>query len=405
MKKKICSSILSLLVASTLISATSPFAYADTTIPTNVYLASSNTKNGWYSSSKGKSYYVDGKKVTSKTKVIDGKMYLFDENGILITDGFHEVKGHKYYSDEDGRVSCNKWVGSKTKSSGNTYYYAASTGKITEYSFKQASSSDKTICLFIDGKLATEKALPVNGQYNLSDYIDTSDYDEKLVEALENIQTRGGFFKVGSHYYHLDYNYSKKRVECDCTKKTINYTYNCDDDLFYDLGSGKLLGHALGTVWFNEKGYISTGVLFNATESASYIFQKEKAEVTKIERKNMPILITNFSTKLNSVGGLDYTLGIVNNSGKTINYIYYTVHVVNRVGDTVSCDIRKKSSFRLSDTGPYAAGSTTSGTWEAFMYDYAANKVVIDKAEIKYSDGTSVTIDGSKILSLDPKSY
>lgn len=409
MKKRILSSILSLIVVSSVIATSNSFIYAEEyTYSSSVteLSASSNAKNGWYKNSDGtKCYYVDGTKVVSKTKKIDGKIYLFDDKGILLTSGMHEVNGHKYYSDKEGRVKCNQWAASKTSSSGNTYYYAAASGRISEYSFKQASKYDKTICLYIDGNLASEEALPLNGVYDVKDLIDTSDFDEDFLDLLGPVESRCGFFKVGSHFYHLTYNSAKKRVECDYAGKTISSTYNCNNSLFYDLGSGKFLGYALGTAWFNKKGYISEGAFFNATESASYVIQDEKSERTKIARKNMPILITNFETKQNSVGGLNYTLGIVNNSGKTINYIYYTVHVINRVGDTVSCTIARDSSFRLSDTGPYKAGETTSGTWEAFMYNYSANKVVIDKVEIKYSDGTSVTLDGSKILSLDPKSY
>lgn len=409
MKIRLTSSLLALLITSSLFATFNPCVYADEyiySVSASELSASANSKNGWYSNKNGdKFYYDNGSKIVSKTKKIDGKIYLFDESGILLTNGIHEVNGHKYYSDKDGRVKCNQWAASKTASSGNTYYYSSASGRITEYSFKKASEYDKTICLFVDGKLADEQALPLNGVYDLRDIIDTSDFDEDFLEGLGTIESRCGFFKVGGHLYHLTYNSAKKRIECDYTGKTISLTYNCNNSLFYDLGSGKLLGYAIGLGWVNKKGYISSGAFFNAAESASYIIQDEKLERTAVSRKDMPILITNFDAEQNSVGGLDYTLGIVNNSGKTINYIYYTVHVVNRVGDTIRCTITGDSSFRLSDTGPYKAGETTSGTWEAFMYNYSANKVVIDKAEIKYSDGTSVILDGSRIISYDPKSY
>ena len=403
MKAKFLSAALSLIMASSMIaSPQNSVVYADEYQPASVTKASAtaNAKNGWYSNNKGnKFYYENGTKVTAKTKLIDGKIYLFDENGALLVDGIHEVKGYKYCSDKDGRVRCNQWVASKTSS------YAAATGRITEYSFKKASEKDKTICLYVNGKLATDKSLPLNGVIDIKKYIDTSEYDEEFINLLGTVESRCGFFKVGSHYYHLNYNSSKKRVECDFSGKVVNASTNCNNSLFYDLGSGKLLGYALGYVLFNDKGYISDGILINSIESATYAFNKEKVTITKVNRNSVPIAIVDVDSEQNSVGGLDYTLGIVNNSGKTINYIYYTVHVINRVGDNVKCTITRDSTFLLKDTGPYKAGETTKGTWEAFMYNYSADKVVIDKVEIKYNDGTSVTIDGSNVLYLDLSYY
>lgn len=123
-------------------------AYAETS--KEVTTSNSGSKNGWYVSNDKKIYYVNGTKVSGKTKKIDGKIYLFDSNGYLQTDGIHEVNGKKYYSDKDGIVKCNQWVSHKYAKSGNTYYYATSTGKITEYRFKKQSNSD--IYLYVNGK-------------------------------------------------------------------------------------------------------------------------------------------------------------------------------------------------------------------------------------------------------------
>ena len=336
-------------------------------------------KNGWYNSNGKKIYYADGKKIVSKTKKIDGKIYLFDEKGYLLTDGYHTVNGNKYYSNEDGTVKCNKWVTQKSTKSGNVYYYASSTGKVVEYSFKKKNS---TYCLYVNGKLSTSKDIPLNTVFNLGQY---------------SVESRCGYFKVGSHFYHLNYSSVEECVVCDRVNEAKYESYNSANNKFYDLGSKKELGNLLGLIQFNSKGYVSDGVLFNASKRTDYVIQNGKSQSTKITE---PLIFTEYYEDLNSVGGLDYTLTFANNSGKTINYVYFNVHVVNRVGDKVSDTITGKKSFVLKDTGPYAPGDISSGTWGAFMYNYSANKVVIDSIEIKYKDGTSKIIKGSDIIDM-----
>ncbi len=366
-------------------------AYAETS--KEVTTSNSGSKNGWYVSNDKKIYYVNGTKVSGKTKKIDGKIYLFDSNGYLQTDGIHEVNGKKYYSDKDGIVKCNQWVSHKYAKSGNTYYYATSTGKITEYRFKKQSNSD--IYLYVNGKKSKADDIPLNGTFRLSDYIDTSEYDEYMQNSLsQEVESRTGYFKVGSHYYHLYYDSTKECVVADYVDKIVNETYNTNSNTFYDLGSGKKLGHILGLAKFDLKGYITTGVLVNTQEQLVYAILDNDVKKQKI---STPILITDYSTKLNSVGGVNFNLTVANNSGKTINYIHYTVHVINRVGDTVYDTISGKKSFRLKDTGPYASNTTPSGVWETIMYNYSAYDVVIDKIEIEYKDGSTDVVSGSDI--------
>lgn len=358
----------------------------------------SAVKNGWYKTADGKKmYYQKGEKVVSKTALIDNKIYLFDEKGCLLTDGFNTVNGKKYCSGKDGSVRCNQWVGSAEGKDGNTYYYAASSGVIKEYKFKKQSNGK--IYMYVDGKISKADDIPLVGTYNVRDYVDTSKYDEGFRKLIEmDVDLRCGYFKVGSHFYHLDYDVVEKCVVCDYAGKSYREDINRNGNHFYDLGSGKELGFALGAVDFNSKGYVSDGVIINTNKHCSYVIKNN--EILRYDDiKAFPILITGCEKKLNSVGGLDYSLTVVNNSGKTINYIHYTVHVVNKVGDTVSDTISKDTEFYLKDTGPYAPNETSSGTWEAMMYNYSAYDVVIDEVTIDYSDKTSVTLSGKAILS------
>lgn len=399
-KSKIVAGILTVFLSAGVVTApigTAPVISVSAETSKETSQTKSDVKNGWYTAkSNGKKmYYLDGEKIISKTKKIDGKIYLFDSDGYLVTDGIHTVNGNKYYSNKDGTVKCNKWVSHKYTKSGNTYYYATSTGKIIVYQFKKNGSN---YCLYVNGRLSKADDIPLNNVYNFGKSFDTSGYNDLMRETLsKNIESRCGYFKVGSHIYHLNYSYTDECVVCDMSGKTVYESYNCDKNKFYDLGSGKELGHFLGFAQFNQLGYVSDGLFVNAKERSDYVILNGECEKSKL---TYPLIITDRSEKLNSVGGLNYNLTVVNNSGKTINYIYYNVHVVNRVGDTVNDTISYKKSFRLKDTGPYAAGDVSNGVWKAIIYNYSANKVIIDSIEIKYKDGTSITVKGSDILDI-----
>ncbi|MDE6591902.1 MAG: hypothetical protein K2K57_02410 [Oscillospiraceae bacterium] len=357
-----------------------------------------NVRNGWYKASGGeRMYYKNGEKIAGKTALIDNSIYLFDSKGYLLTGGFNTINGKKYYSDKDGKVRCNQWVGSAEGKNGNTYYYAASSGVIKEYKF--IKQSDSKIYMYVDGKKSEADDIPLIGTYNMSDYIDMSKYDRKMRRLLEGeVEIRCGYFKVGSHFYHLNYSTLEKCVVCDYAGKSVKEDVNRNNNHLFDLGSGKELGHVLGVVDVNSKGFVSDGVIINTNKHCSYVIMNN--EIQRYDDiKAFPIIITDCEKKLNSVGGLDYSLTIVNNSGKTINYIDYTVHVVNKVGDTVSDTISRDTTFYLQDTGPYAPNETSSGIWEAMMYNYSAYDVVIDEVTIKYNDNTSVTFNGKGILS------
>ena len=212
-----------------------------------------NVRSGWYKASGGeRMYYKNGEKIAGKTALIDNSIYLFDSKGYLLTDGFNTINGKKYYSDKDGKVRCNQWVGSAEGKNGNTYYYAASSGVIKEYKF--IKQSDSKIYMYVDGKKSKADDIPLIGTYNLSDYMGTSEYDALFDRDIE---FRCGYFKVGSHIYHLNYSSTDKCVVCDYAGKIRKEDINRNNNHFFDLGSGKELGFALGAAKINSKGYVS----------------------------------------------------------------------------------------------------------------------------------------------------
>lgn len=340
----------------------------------------SDVKNGWYTSNGKKFYYEDGNKVTSKTKKIDGKIYLFGKKGDLLQGGIYTVNDSKYRTDDNGVVMCNKWVNTKKTSKSSTYYYAESTGKITEYSFKPERSTGYSIYnyynLYINDKLATEK-------------------DLKKINTKADI-TYDCFYRFDNDYYYI-WAYSSKLLRVMCSGTANLFDNGFMSSYMYDFGSGKYLGEYYGVLKTNSKG-ICSGNLFNKNDGYIYQIRNNGTQTTKY--KAGTLVITESKTSLNSVGGVDYSLSVVNNSPKTIKYIHYKVYVKNAVGDIVYCTITDESYFNLKDTGPYKPGEVSFGGWEAIMYNYSGKQVVISSVTIDYTDGTSITLNGNQISSL-----
>lgn len=161
---------------------------------------------------------------------------------------------------------------------------------------------------------------------------------------------------------------------------------------------------------------------------------------------------------INSVGGATPRIAILNNSGKTIKYLYFTVTPYNAVGDAVSSQIGNKRTTTISITGPiapltyenalqnyrdyeYYDGNTLRGPidkdeaglywwefpssidwtveeferknripangyinfvdwyyWDPIWYNNTIRKIVISKIVIEYMDGTKETINNPPLM-------
>ena len=126
----------------------------------------------------------------------------------------------------------------------------------------------------------------------------------------------------------------------------------------------------------------------------------KRCGTTFISKADVPNIldITQFSYKINSVGGINIYVKFKNKSSKkTINYIYLTLAFKNAVGDIIYDDISKKDSTLLQFTGPLSPGKTTSeSVWEACFYNNSfSGDVKILEAQIHYSDGTKLILDNS----------
>ena len=102
----------------------------------------------------------------------------------------------------------------------------------------------------------------------------------------------------------------------------------------------------------------------------------------------------------NSATGCDYTFNYVNNSNKTIKYLFWEGTFYNAVNDIVSCEIRNYHTFRGKDTGPVAPGESGGGVWDCVIYNWSADHVKLSSVSIIYMDGSKTSIGAGDIKRL-----
>ena len=120
---------------------------------------------------------------------------------------------------------------------------------------------------------------------------------------------------------------------------------------------------------------------------------------TKNAHKRISIIDAELSEP-NSAAGCDYTFTYVNNSHKTIKYLFWEGSFYNAVNDLVFCDIRDYCTFRGKDTGPVEPGEEGGGVWDCVIYNWSAEYVKLSSVSIIYMDGTSTTIGAGDIKRL-----
>ena len=135
------------------------------------------------------------------------------------------------------------------------------------------------------------------------------------------------------------------------------------------------------------------------SEAAEQQAIEEAAKQSEQEKVHEAIRITSlYPSSPNSAGGVDLYINWVNNSDKTIKYVYFSVQAINAVGDPVKCEIRDYSIANCEDTGPYEKGEGNFGGryWDCMWYNSTITKVKLTQIQIDYMDGTSVTFDNTQ---------
>ena len=327
--------------------------------------ASKNQADGWKTENGEKYYYSGNVMVKSTTKNIDGKLYLFGKTGKMLKGGLYSVAGNKYYVDKDGVVTTNKWVAVNKK---HTYYYATSSGKMDVYEFryekKSKYSSNNDYILYINDRRATKKDFPYVGEFNI------------------------GTYRINNGYYdiYVGDDYASLSVSVYFTKA-------------YDIRTGKLVNNFIGSSATHKNGIITDGTAFDTMSGCKYTFGANNTVKSKTKVNTAFFIYSVYVKKgaLSNVRHLD--IAGYNNTNKRIKYITYTVRFKNAVGDIVYCDITGDSSFRLKETGPIEAYSSSgeNAYWEYVIWDNNADYATVTNVYIEYMDGTTKSYSGSNI--------
>ncbi len=167
-----------------------------------------------------------------------------------------------------------------------------------------------------------------------------------------------------------------------------------------------------------------------------------KCLVTVIPNTSIEVAAVKF-TGLNSVNGVDMDIYWRNNSGKTINYLYFYVSVYDLNGRKLADTITKNTTFTCYGSGPlapsgvenyyYHSASDTFATvyqnsetgeyhlgwkltdssyricgenlpftyrrwsWDAIMYNGMAASIKLNKIKVEYADGTTEVINNPTV--------
>lgn len=102
-----------------------------------------------------------------------------------------------------------------------------------------------------------------------------------------------------------------------------------------------------------------------------------------------------------SAGGVSVLIDIKNLSEKTIKYYFLYFIPYNAVEDAVSCSVTGKVEYGVKGTGPLSQNQVKyNALFANAWYNHSITTVKLTKAEIEYMDGTSETIQGSEISSI-----
>lgn len=109
------------------------------------------------------------------------------------------------------------------------------------------------------------------------------------------------------------------------------------------------------------------------------------------------LAITNSYFEGGYAGAFDYCMSFVNWSDKTIKYLYWTGKVKNSVGDYISCQVRKQSTFTGRYVGPAASLCREFSSWDNIIFNGEAEEMVLTSVRILYTDGSSYSIDQASL--------
>jgi glucan-binding YG repeat protein len=163
------------------------------------------TKNAWVSSGNN-NYYLDSNGAMAiGTRVIDGKTYLFNENGILVNkSGWSHIRGKWYYTDNAGTIFNGRVL------IGNQYYMFDDNEMRFDYERATIYTSDNSeYCIEDSGAIRTKVGFyqrTVKEYYEFEPYILKDVKELVYVSDSEGHPSYRGWITVNGNNYYIDYN-------------------------------------------------------------------------------------------------------------------------------------------------------------------------------------------------------
>jgi len=129
--------------------------------------------------------------------------------------------------------------------------------------------------------------------------------------------------------------------------------------------------------------------------------KKKQEEQKSAKQKAREIVRVSkiYPSKPNSADGVDLYVHWTNMSDNTIKYIYFSAVPINAVGDVVSSDIGGATTYTGQHTGPVTARESFGSeyVWENAWYNNTIRTVKLQKVEIIYMDGSTVTLEDDDV--------
>ena len=107
--------------------------------------------------------------------------------------------------------------------------------------------------------------------------------------------------------------------------------------------------------------------------------------------------------EMNSADGIEPTLFIANNSGKSIKYVDFNATFYNAVGDKVRNDIGNSYSKALQIIGLIKPWTMDYFKWDPVFYSPVVKRMYVKSATITYMDGSKKTVSIRKSFSYSKK--
>jgi uncharacterized protein YjdB len=137
--------------------------------------------------------------------------------------------------------------------------------------------------------------------------------------------------------------------------------------------------------------------------------KKTTCKVNVVSLKTQIVVYSNTTgtVRHNYTSFVDLYVHWVNNSSKTVKYVYFYVVPINAVNDVVYDEMDGHSLFIAKETGPFKTGQGNKGysgtsrkCWQGAWYNSTIRQAIFTKIEIDYMDGTSLTISGKYLKSI-----